>query len=383
MLNLPPLYPITDARHGTALAEQILRLGRAGFPLVQFRGKPLDAAAQWVQLEQALAASAQEGGWPMICVNDRADLALLATQHGLPPWGLHLGQGDLPPAEARRLPGLEALHLGTSTHQDAEWQAVDRACDHAGMGPFRATSTKADHAAPIGLEGIRKGSAALQAQEVAPIAIGGLNMSDAVACFEAGAESLAMVGEILRSETPGELLWEAQVARWRARAPIQPGVGIALIGGSGAGKSALAVALAARLGIPAVDLDPEIEQAVGKSILAIFQEEGEARFRALEAEVLPRFLDRPCVLALGGGAWESTPVRDLVHGAGFQVLWLAERPAVAWERVARDPHRPLAADRAAFMARWRARMARWSEAPMVLPLGRDPETLAQALVGRV
>lgn len=379
MLSLPPLYPITDARHALPLAEQIRRLGGAGFPLVQFRGKPMDAKAQWDQLRSALAEAAAEGGWPTICVNDRADLAVLAAREGLAPWGLHLGQGDLPPSEARRLPGLEGLHLGTSTHEDREWNSLDLACDHAGMGPFRATSTKADHAAPIGLEGVRAGSAALRAQGLAPIAIGGLTLADASACFEAGVESLAMVGEILASAAPGELLWEAQLARWRARAPLAPGAGITLIGGSGCGKSALAVVLAARLGLQTVDLDLEIERISGRPIPAIFAQEGEAVFRRLEEEVLGRFLGVPCVMALGGGAWESASVRGQVRAAGFQPLWIAERPAVAWERVARDPHRPLAVDRAAFMARWRSRMARWAEAPMVLPLGRSPEALAEAM----
>ncbi len=380
MLSLPPLYPITDARNPLPLAEQVRRLGVAGFPLVQFRGKPLDPQEQWLQLRQALREARGNGGWPMICVNDRADLAVLAAHQGLEPWGLHLGQDDLPPSEARRLPGLEEAHLGTSTHEEVEWGRVDRACDHAGLGPFRATVTKGDHAAPIGLEGLRRGCAALRGQGLAPVAIGGLTFADAEDCFRAGAESLAMVGEIARAERPEALLWEAQLARWRVRPPLSVGHGVALIGGSGSGKSRLAQALGPRFGLPVRDLDEIVAQRAGKSISRIFAEDGEGAFRHLEEDLLLESLASPCVIALGGGAWQSSTIRERLEASDHRVLWLAENPAVAWARVAQDPGRPLAGDRTLFMDRWRTRMAQWWKAPMILPLGRTPDELADRML---
>jgi len=380
MLPLPPLYPITDATRPESLAAQIRRLGEAGFPLVQFRGKPLDAKAQWVELRAALADAAANGGWPFICVNDRTDLAMLAAEEGLAPWGLHLGQGDLPASEATRLPGLGACHIGASTHGPAEWNAVNAACDHAGVGPFRGTATKSDHAAPIGLEGLRAGCAALRAQNLAPIAIGGLGPADAEACFEAGAESLAMVGELHRTTDPATLGWEVQRQRWRIRPPFHPGQGVVLLGGSGAGKSTLGRTLAQRLGLPFHDLDDAIEAAQGVPVSAIFAERGETTFRALESGLLPSLLAAPAVVALGGGAWEARANRDLIAAAGFAPLWLAEPPARAWERVGRDPRRPLAQDRSAFMARCAARAAAWSLAPALLPFGRGPEDLVSAMM---
>ncbi|MBP1628563.1 MAG: shikimate kinase [Holophagaceae bacterium] len=381
MMPLPPIYPITDARLAMPLAEQIRHLGALGFPLVQFRGKPLDAQDQWLQLRQALAESAANGGWPLIVVNDRADLALLAAREGLAPWGLHLGQDDLPPSEARQLPGLAGLHLGTSTHDEGEWGQVDPACDHAGCGPFRATATKGDHAEPMGLEGLRKGCALLRGRGVAPIAIGGLTLADAQACFEAGAESLAMVGEVWKASDPAGLLWEAQRLRWRQRAPVRPGQGVVLVGGSGGGKSTLAKALAPRLGLPLVDLDDLIEERAGTSIPDIFAYAGEQSFRDLETRHMTEALQTPCVLCLGAGAWQREENRAVGLASGFACLWLAESPLRAWDRVAGDPHRPLAQARATFMARWRSRIEAWSRLPMVLPLGRSPEELVEAMLG--
>jgi thiamine-phosphate pyrophosphorylase len=378
-MHLPPLYPITDTRQEGTLSAQILRLGEAGFPLVQFRGKPLSAAGQWAELEKALGESARRGGWPAICLNDRADLALLAARDGLAPWGLHLGQRDFPPAEARRLPGLEQLHLGTSTHRSQEWEHPDPACDHAGVGPFRATATKGDHEPPLGPEGLQAGCAALRARGIAPIAIGGLTVDDFSLCFQAGAEAVAAVGEVARSARPQELLWQAQVARWGVRPPCGTRRGVVLIGGSGAGKSSLARCLGPRLGLPALDTDAWLEARTGKPAGQLIQEEGEPAFRRLEFQAVRACLERPAVVALGGGAWEEPAARETVEASGFDVLWLAEVPDRAWARVGGDPSRPLAADRAGFLSRWARRTPSWSLAPMVLPLGRTPGELAEAL----
>lgn len=379
MRPLPPLYPITDAGRPEPLAAQIARLGAAGFPLVQFRGKPLGPGDQWAQLREALGTAASEGGWPLVCVNDRADLAVLAAQEDLAPWGLHLGQSDLPHEEAAALPGLAGLRLGASTHHAGEWAAAQAPVDHAGVGPFRATGTKADHEPPIGWEGLAAGCAALRAKGLTPVAIGGLRIEDAEACFRAGAESLAMVGEIARATDPADLGWAAQRARWRAR-PLDLRRGVVLAGSSGAGKSTLGAALAAGLGLPFHDLDAVVEAAEGRTIAALFAAEGEGAFRALEARHLAGLLSAPAVIALGGGAWETPAVREAVSATGFLALWLAEPPARCWDRVAADPARPLAQDRAAFLARHRGRMARWAELPCILPFGRGAADVAEALL---
>src|SRR5581483_10132189 len=78
---------------------------------------------------------------------------------------------------------------------------------------------------------------------------------------------------------------------------------IVLVGMMGAGKSSVGRRLAARLGIPFVDADAEIESAAGRTIAEIFAEHGESYFRAGEARVIARLLEQgPQVLATGGGA---------------------------------------------------------------------------------
>ena len=375
-MNRPPIYPLTDSRRDASLSAQVKAFGDAGFPLVQFRGKPLEAKAHYDELRIALRQSFDNGGWPLICVNDRADLAVLAAREGLAPWGLHLGQMDLPPSEARRLPGLERVHIGTSTHDESEWSVVDAACDHAGVGPFRATATKSDHGAPIGLEGLRRGCAALRAQGIAPIAIGGVGRDDFDDVFAARAECVAVISELDR-RNPAELAWAAQVARWRARPPFRRGPGLALVGSSGSGKSTIAAALGPRLGLPVLDLDALIEEKTGLSIADIFKEQGEAAFRHLEVEALRSSRDKPSVMALGGGAWANPEIRDALIASGFAVLWLAETPQACWSRIAADPTRPLAIDRAGFMGRHRAHMHDWCGLPMILPLGHGAEEIAE------
>lgn len=380
MLHLPALYPITDATRPESLSDQIRRLGESGYSLVQFRGKPLDAKTQWEELRKALLAAAANGGWPRICVNDRADLALLAAREGLMPWGLHLGQADLPAAAAQALPGLGSCHFGASTHEPSEWGGVSAPFDHAGVGPYRRTGTKADHAAPIGLPGLRAGCAALRARGVAPIAIGGLTYLDAAACFEAGAESVAMVGEVHRNEDPANLGWRVQRLRWRIRPPFRRGQGLVLLGGSGAGKSTVGRQLALRLGLPFRDLDSVIEAREGRPIAEIFATSGEAAFRALETVLLPELLTSPAVVALGGGAWAAPVNRAAAAAADTVPLWLAEAPQRAWQRAGKDPNRPLAQDQTAFLARWAARMPTWTQAEPIHGFGHTSRELVSALL---
>ncbi len=120
------------------------------------------------------------------------------------------------------------------------------------------------------------------------------------------------------------------------------GRSIVLVGMMGAGKSSIGRRLAARLGIPFVDADAEIESAAGMTIPEIFEKHGEPYFRAGEARVIARLLDNgPQVLATGGGAIMDPNTRELIRGKGISV-WLKADIDVLMKRTKRRNDRPLA-----------------------------------------
>ena len=117
---------------------------------------------------------------------------------------------------------------------------------------------------------------------------------------------------------------------------------VVLVGMMGAGKSSVGRRLAARLGIPFVDADAEIESAAGMTIPEIFDKHGEIYFRAGEVRVIARLLDNgPQVLATGGGAIMDQKTRDLIHIKGITV-WLKADLDVLMKRTKRRNDRPLA-----------------------------------------
>ncbi len=117
---------------------------------------------------------------------------------------------------------------------------------------------------------------------------------------------------------------------------------IVLVGMMGAGKSSVGRRLAARLEVPFVDADNEIEDAAGMTIPEIFAKHGESYFRAGEARVLARLLEGgPQVLATGGGAVMDARTRALIAQQGVSV-WLKADLDVLMKRTKRRSDRPLA-----------------------------------------
>jgi shikimate kinase len=117
---------------------------------------------------------------------------------------------------------------------------------------------------------------------------------------------------------------------------------VVLVGMMGVGKSSIGRRLAARLGIPFVDADAEIEKAAGMSISDIFARHGEADFRGGEARVIARLLDSgPQVLATGGGAFMNEATRATIKTKGISV-WLSAEFDVLVRRIAkRKDERPM------------------------------------------
>jgi shikimate kinase len=116
---------------------------------------------------------------------------------------------------------------------------------------------------------------------------------------------------------------------------------VVMVGMMGAGKTAVGRALAARLGVPFLDSDAEIEAAANMTIPEIFARDGEAFFRARETEVIARLLqDRPGVLSTGGGAFLSEANRQLISDQGVAVCLKADQD-VLWQRVRHKDTRPL------------------------------------------
>ena len=114
---------------------------------------------------------------------------------------------------------------------------------------------------------------------------------------------------------------------------------VVLVGAPGSGKSTVGALLAERLGLPFADVDAVIEQRSGRSIAAIFADDGESTFRALEEQVTAELLGTPGVLSLGGGAVLSPATRAALRGR--RVVWLQVSAATAVSRVGLNEARPL------------------------------------------
>ena len=175
---------------------------QGGVRLVQYRAKEGSLAPDGqpitdvVRLDQARALRrlcSRHGA--LFLVNDRIDLALAVDADGV-----HLGQGDLPPALARQLLGPERL-IGRSTHAISQLrQAVADGCDYVGVGPVNATPTKPGRE-PVGLDYVR------QAAAESPIpffAIGGIEPTNLAAVQAAGAERVAVVRAITEAPDPAQ-----------------------------------------------------------------------------------------------------------------------------------------------------------------------------------
>jgi len=160
---------------------------------------------------------------------------------------------------------------------------------------------------------------------------------------------------------------------------LAPGELVALAGMMGSGKSTVARILGRLLGRPVVSTDAQVEARAGKPIAAIFAEDGEARFRALErAEVAA--LRGPLVVDLGGGAFCDPAGAAHLLRAG-RVVFLDVSAAEAARRIGGQAHRPLAASWEPLLA---ARLPRYRRASFAVEVdGLAPGAVARLIVDRL
>jgi thiamine-phosphate pyrophosphorylase len=208
MVQLPRLYAILDSScfsQADALFAAAEELASAGVTLIQYRNKSgsarriLGEARELKRLvDSRVSQQKRDMGHPelpiRLIMNDRADLALIAEFDGV-----HVGQDDLLPESVRRIIGPDRW-LGVSTHNPEQLAEADQtSAEYLAIGPVFATSSKARPDPVVGLEGVRR---ARQLTRKPLVAIGGITRANAPSVVEAGADSVAVISDLLRD--PGK-----------------------------------------------------------------------------------------------------------------------------------------------------------------------------------
>jgi thiamine-phosphate pyrophosphorylase len=183
-MKLPAFYPVLDADRVSAIpaAEALLA---AGARILQYRHKSFFSQKAFEEASRIAELCRSAGA--LFIVNDRADIAKLLDA------GLHLGQDDLAPADARRVLPASSI-VGFSTHNEQQLRAGDtEPVDYLAIGPIFATRSKQNPDPVVGLGRLRT----LRSLTRKPlVAIGGITRELAPKVFEAGADSVAIIGDL-------------------------------------------------------------------------------------------------------------------------------------------------------------------------------------------
>ena len=191
-MELPRLYPILDAD----------ALARAGIPLIAAGHALYDAGVRWVQYRDKQATDGEvlermrllrsifPAGDAVLLLNDRVLLCAAAEADGV-----HIGQEDMDPTEARKALGRRWL-LGVSTHNVAQLRAAVKtgAADYLAIGPVFATASKENPDPVVGLEGVK---AARALTRLPLVGIGGITAENGREVIEAGADAVAVISALL------------------------------------------------------------------------------------------------------------------------------------------------------------------------------------------
>jgi thiamine-phosphate pyrophosphorylase len=188
--QLPRFYPIVDEallqRHDLAVGRVAEELRAAGVMLLQYRNKIGESDS--ILRDAAVVWEVFSGSGCRLMLNDHAELVKPAGFGGV-----HVGQGDLSPEDARRVVGPERW-VGVSTHEDQQVRvATETSADYIAVGPVFATGTKLDAEPVIGLDGVRRARALT---EKPIVAIGGITRENARSVIDAGADSVAVISAL-------------------------------------------------------------------------------------------------------------------------------------------------------------------------------------------
>jgi thiamine-phosphate pyrophosphorylase len=206
-MGLPRLYPILDtgmlAERSCDLIVAAEAMLAGGARILQFRHKGHYSRQVFCDAEQVAELCRRAGA--LFVIDDRADIAILLDA------GVHVGQDDLPPQDARRLIGPDRL-LGFSTHNEAQLRAAaSEPVDYVAFGPVFGTMSKEKPDPVVGVEELRK----LRTIEARPlVAIGGITRENALAVLDAGADSVAVIGDLLPAECNFESIRE-RMEQWQ------------------------------------------------------------------------------------------------------------------------------------------------------------------------
>jgi thiamine-phosphate pyrophosphorylase len=205
-MNLPPLYPIIDFSCFAAQADPVWAAVRyaeeliaAGATLIQFRDKSQpgvedNVASRFLSCARELRRATMDRA--MLIINDRVDICLTADADGV-----HLGQDDLSPAATRsifdQIKDGKSRIIGFSTHNLSQVREADTLpVDYIAIGPVFATGSKVNPDPVVGLEGVRQ---ARQATRKPFVAIGGITRLNCRQVQDAGADSVAVISDLLES----------------------------------------------------------------------------------------------------------------------------------------------------------------------------------------
>lgn len=206
-MKLPRIYPILDtailARRGLSLETAAAALLEGGAGILQVRHKG-HWSRDFFWAAQCVARLCRENG-ALLMVNDRADFALLLEA------GLHVGQDDLAPRDARKLIGPDAP-LGFSSHNLQQLCAAGgEPVDYVALGPVFATASKEN---PDPVVGVAELTRLRPLIDKPLVAIGGITRDNAAAVFAAGADSVAVISDLLPEDANARTLRE-RMEEWQ------------------------------------------------------------------------------------------------------------------------------------------------------------------------